>query len=163
MQLNNKVKLALLILAIVILVIAYKGIKELLYKPEPGMAVLYLAPTTECRLPTTGCSAGDKRLAITLRMPNGAIYLRPFPVELNVEGNEQLGLNRVELGLTMQGMEMGVNRFSMQPVPARPGVWNGSVTLPICSSGRTDWRVEVKVFSEERSYQVQFPLTVSKS
>jgi hypothetical protein len=46
-------------------------------------------------------------------------------------------------GFTMQGMEMGFNRYQL--IKTAENKWVAEVTLPVCVQGRSDWEVTLMV------------------
>jgi hypothetical protein len=58
----------------------------------------------------------------------------------------------------MQGMNMGPNRYRFIPGPS--GGWSADITLPICTSGRTDWlaQFELTVAGQRLQFEVPFVL-----
>lgn len=62
--------------------------------------------------------------------------LRPFKLEVTLPHAKN-----VEVSLSMQGMNMGTNRYRL--TPDAQGVWRGTLTLPVCVSGRRDWLMTI--------------------
>ena len=61
----------------------------------------------------------------------------PKPMELFQLRATLPGARNVQARFMMQGMEMGLNRYRLQP--ANNGNWHGEVFLPACIQGRKDW------------------------
>lgn len=117
-----------------------------------------------CATTREACIARHENFGqLSLRFPEPAIYMSPFVAAVEIESGADATINSVVLDLQMQGMNMGVNRFSLQPEATRPGRWSGKLLLPLCVSGRSDWLVNVEVGTATGQYQVQFPLQVGKS
>jgi hypothetical protein len=60
----------------------------------------------------------------------------------------------------MQGMDMGSNRYQL--LADGMGGWDGVITLPICSSGRTDWLADFDFLLADRRLQLQVPFVLQK-
>jgi hypothetical protein len=84
--------------------------------------------------------------------------LTPFIIELSLTGRAAATVNKVTVGFTMVGMEMGENAFKL--VRGADGVWRGQAMLPLCSHGRRDWRATVEA-AGEALYTAAFNLQVS--
>ena len=89
------------------------------------------------------------RLLLKFLQPPSA--LQAFDVQLTTEG---LDPQSVQLEFFMQGMDMGVNRYALQPVTRHN--WQTKVTLPVCSLGRHDWVVRLKVNYKNTSWLADF-------
>lgn len=100
------------------------------------------------------CWAGQAQQGMQLVMPEGARLMQTFPVELRLRGRSA---DAVSVDFRMQGMDMGVNRVSLQAV--EPGYWRGEALLPVCSSGRADWLAVVEVRSGEGVWRAEFPFS----
>lgn len=107
-----------------------------------------------CDVTGVGCTArsGSMQWAVHLERP--AVALKPFPVTLTVIGaGERLGTVRVRFD--MAEMSMGLNEYQM--VQTGDNAWKAEVTLPICTSGRSDWRVRFSAESEHRRWTMVVP------
>jgi hypothetical protein len=68
-------------------------------------------------------------------------------------------VRELQLEFTMSAMDMGQNRYRLLP---EGNGWVGLVTLPICTTGRGDWRVTVRALGEERQWEAVFPFEMEK-
>lgn len=75
---------------------------------------------------------------------------RLSPFTLTIEG----AARAVEVSFTMQGMDMGPNNYVLIPNADRT-VWQASIILPACMTGRHDWIMDVKI-NGKLSGQVAF-------
>ncbi len=103
-----------------------------------------------CDPSQTLCSAGDGERRLALRLQGPVTGLRPFRVELVAAG---MKVREAQLEFTMPDMDMGQNRYRLLP---EGNGWVGLVTLPICTTGRSDWRVTVRVLGDEQQWEAGF-------
>lgn len=101
-----------------------------------------LPPPTPCADLTQGCRI-DKS-AVEARVDRAPSALQPFL--LTVRAPQAKG---VHAEFVMQGMEMGLNRYRLERQPN--GAWQGRATLPVCVSGRRDWRLILEVDGERHA------------
>jgi hypothetical protein len=122
------------------------------------------SPSTEQVIGPRDCNPAMRPCAVDLgdgqlllRFDRPPRPLKPFVVELQLLGEWSELPPPVVLSFQMQGMEMGLNRFALEQMADRR--WRGEVTLPVCSSGRRDWLVDV-IIEGERPQVVQFGFTL---
>lgn len=127
--------------------------------PDSATAVK-LSGDPGCDAARQPCSARQGDLSLTLRLNGPLRPLQPFPVEVQLTGPLAATVRQVTVDFSMVGMEMGLNRFHLQRQP--DGRWSGQALLPVCSSGRHDWRATVQVGGAER-YAVEFGLRVGEN
>jgi hypothetical protein len=125
--------------------------------PESHLPVSQFTLSQPCDL-RQGCRAADASMAVTVTFGAQARALQPFPVHLQLEGDRQA--DSVSVAFSMQGMDMGSNRYHL--LADGGGGWNGDITLPICTSGRTDWVAEFSVVVADRRMQFQLPFVLQK-
>jgi hypothetical protein len=90
------------------------------------------AVKVSCVDPLAGCVFSHRGTPVKVRFSKPPAPLEAF--ELNVHAT---GAKRVSAEFQMVGMDMGFNRYSLQP--AAGGVLTAKAALPICVSGRRDW------------------------
>jgi len=117
--------LAPLLLVIVLLAIAVAG--YWLKRPPEAVAV-------RCADPLAGCSFDHRGDTASMRFS-----VRPAPLEAFEIRVTAPGAARISAEFQMVGMDMGFNRYDLRP--AADGVFVSKVTLPVCVSGRRDWRL----------------------
>lgn len=93
--------------------------------------------------------AGDQALA--LRMQGPVVGLRPFRVQVVPAG---MAVREARVEFTMPGMDMGQNRYRLLP---EGNGWVGLVTLPLCTTGRSDWQVSVQLVGDGEVWEARFP------
>lgn len=89
------------------------------------------------------------KLVVRFLQPPSA--LKPFGVQLVAEN---LNPQNVVVEFTMQGMDMGMNRYVMQPLDG--GSWATQVILPVCSLGRHDWHSRFEVVYQGNRWFANF-------
>jgi hypothetical protein len=82
--------------------------------------------------------------------------LKPFNVSLSSNAE----LDSVTVSLEMQGMDMGQNRYRM--LKRADGSWQADITLPVCTSGRSDWVAGFEVQASGRGYRLNVPFTLGE-
>ena len=117
----------LLVVALVALAVAGYWLK----RPAGAAAV-------SCADPLAGCAFSHRGAPASVRLSARPTPLEAF--ELNVRAP---GARRISAEFQMVGMDMGFNRYDLHP--AADGVFAAKVTLPVCVSGRRDWRLTLDV------------------
>jgi len=105
-----------------------------------------------------GCRAASESLTVTVIFAGDVRALQPFPVKVLLEAGGQL--ESVTVAFSMQGMDMGRNRYSLSSDSM--GAWNAMVTLPICTTRRTDWIADFDLLAAGRHYRIQVPFVLDK-
>lgn len=111
-----------------------------------------IQPSTEshiiaCSDPVAGCTFTHRGQAVQLRFSHPPTPLQPFTISLHAPGARQ-----VEGEFQMQGMEMGFNRYTF--APDTTGLFTARVTLPVCVSGRRDWKLDLQI--DAQRYAIPF-------
>ncbi len=105
-----------------------------------------------------GCVAASGDFSLRFSMGPGIQVLAPFPVSVEVQGAQSV--DSVTVTFAMRGMDMGVNRYQL--ISDGADRWLANVTLPVCSSGRSDWFAVVEVITQERRFAVDVPFAIEK-
>ena len=126
--------------------------------------ITHLQLTVICNPVGNRCTASDSRHHISLRLDPELTYLKPFGIEVKTRGIGSEPANRVTVRFGMTGMEMGLNRFRLQPVDGSGAdpVYHGEGMLPVCVTGRSDWQALVEVEAQGRRYQAVFDFSVAR-
>lgn len=119
---------------------------------EPAETVA-MAVETDCDARTSACRARVGEVRLQLQLEPTLRPLQAFGIELKAEGWQP---QQVAIYFSMQGMEMGLNRFLLQP---QDGLWRGSAMLPVCTDRRNDWLATVFVTHQGRRYRAEFGFT----
>ncbi len=85
-----------------------------------------------CTHLTGGCTIALDGRQVTVGVTGELKVLQPFELWVRAQG-----VRRVQASFTMEGMDMGFNRYTLRA--DKDGVFRGRVTLPVCVSGRRDW------------------------
>lgn len=118
-------------------------------------APLQLSPSCDVK---TGCVAAADDLALQFSMGPDLRVLTPFPVRVEVQSDHRV--DSITVTFAMQGMDMGMNRYQL--ISDGADRWLGNVTLPVCSSGRSDWIAGLEVTTKGRRFAVEVPFVVDK-
>jgi len=123
-----------------------------------ALPVSVLDTQAGCELQQGACRATDGEVSLQASFDAPARALQPFPVSVRVNSN--VPVDTVMVTFLMQGMDMGLNRYRLESDAG--GGWRGSVTLPVCVSGRSDWIAAFELVTASRSYQAQIPFVLQK-
>lgn len=134
----------LLILSAIILVLLLLWVlgRNWLQADSASQAVV-LTADPQCNPVNKSCAVSDSALTIALTLGERVQPLTPFPVLVGLAGEKATQVKTVAVYFTMADMDMGFNRFDLQLKANR--TWQGSAILPVCTAGRQDWRVTVKL------------------
>jgi hypothetical protein len=110
------------------------------------------APVVQCPDPVRGCVLSLDGKRVEVGFSTSPVVLKPF--ELRVAAPEA---DQVSADFTMQGMDMGSNRYVLQR--ATDGVWQGRVVLPVCVSGTSNWTLTLELDGKRR----QIPFAATKN
>ena len=124
---------------------------------QPPLPVVQLALSEPCDV-QLGCRAASESLVATVIFGAKPRALQPFPVKVLLDTADQI--ESVTLAFSMQGMDMGRNRYSLSSDSM--GVWNAMVTLPICTTRRTDWIADFDLLAAGRHYRLQVPFVLEE-
>ncbi len=102
-------------------------------KPEGGHDTL-----VTCATLARGCSVQADGREFRLGMEGELKPLVPFQIWVKAPG-----LHKAEARFQMEGMEMGFNLYTLRA--DSQGIFRATVTLPICVTGRRDWRLLLDV------------------
>lgn len=125
--------------------------------PQTRVPAVQLALSEPCDV-QLGCRATNESLTATVIFGTDVHGLQPFPLKVLFETGNQV--ESVTVAFSMQGMDMGLNRYSLSGDSM--SAWNAIVTLPICSTGRTDWIAEFDLLAAGRHYRLQVPFVLGK-
>ena len=128
---NNKI---VLVLVIVLFAGAYFAGKWLQTEDSEQQSVRQQMQYAECSPALQDCIAFIQGRKLVIRFLQPPSALKPFTVQLSID---ELQADSVRLEFFMKDMDMGVNRYSLEPVDEHS--WSTRVILPVCSLGRHDW------------------------
>jgi hypothetical protein len=100
-------------------------------RPAEAVAVI-------CADPLAGCVFSHGGAAARVRFSAQPAAMEAFGVEVTAPGAA-----RVSAEFQMVGMDMGFNRYDLRPTG--DGAFAAQVTLPVCVSGRRDWKLFLDV------------------
>jgi hypothetical protein len=118
-----------LVLVVVLLGVAVAG--WWLKRPADAVAVA-------CADPLAGCAFVHRGIPASVRFSAQPAPMEAFGVRVSAPG-----ATRVSAEFQMAGMDMGFNRYDLKP--AGTDTFAAQVTLPVCVSGRRDWRLYLDV------------------
>ncbi|MGW8311007.1 MAG: hypothetical protein ACWGNB_08075 [Thiogranum sp.] len=125
--------------------------------PPADRPLTVLSAPPGCEL-QQGCRAGEGAFSVELQFAAPPRAMSAFPVHLRVAAAEPV--ETVMISFSMQGMDMGLNRYRM--LRGASNTWTANVTLPICVSGRSDWIAGVELVTAQRRFQWDLPFVLEK-
>ena len=147
---------------VTLLLVAGFYLRGLVTQQTPQLAkTILLNSESTCDLNQQGCIARRADKSLELRFNSPARYLTKFAVAVKTTGFDSQPIEKMLLDFSMPGMQMGINRFALHKVNDQND-WQGVAILPVCISGRKDWRVTLYVETKQASYQVIYNLLLEK-
>lgn len=119
----------LLFIAAVLIAVAIVGTRS--KQPHEAQAIACADPVRNCTFTHRGHTA-------QLRFSHSPKPLQAFTITVRAPGARQ-----VHAEFQMQGMEMGLSRYVF--VAGEAGLFTAQITLPVCVSGRRDWRLYLQI------------------
>ncbi|HHO67986.1 MAG TPA: hypothetical protein ENK12_03045 [Gammaproteobacteria bacterium] len=105
------------------------------------------------------CEVTVEGLALAVRLGPGVKALNAFPLRVWPALEPDARVDKFFVSFTMSGMDMGMNRYRLSPQP--DGSWLAEVTLPICTSGRTDWIATIELRTDKGHWRVAVPFVLA--
>lgn len=116
---------------------------------------LLIGEARHCDPLLQACRVGDSQSHIALQLLATPQPLKTFPVQVQAKLPDEI--QTVYADLDMLNMTMASNRITL----TRHGEhWLGEAILPICTSGRNDWRMAVKLLTPTATHQANFYFVV---
>lgn len=137
--------------------IAITVLLKLMVFAPPKTLVLPLDPT--CSLSAGPCSVelpGGGSLEFTLG-PRPTPLLKPLALDIRVAGSKA---RAVEVDFTGIDVPMAFNRADL--ATAGGGAYSAQAALPLCASGRMEWRATVRLQDGGRQIYVPFRFTTER-
>lgn len=118
-----------LLVAVALVAIAVAG--YWLKRPAEAVAI-------RCADPLAGCSFNHHGAPASVRFASQPAPMEAFGVRVTAPGAA-----RVSAEFQMVGMDMGFNRYDLHA--GADGAFAAQVTLPVCVSGRRDWKLYLEI------------------
>lgn len=115
----------------------------------------------QCDVITSSCPKHGDGIRLSLALLDKPSGLRPFQVQVGVEASEPLKVKQVKLIFSMSDMQMGDLKQSLTQ-NTESGKWTGQAILPICTSGRSDWQVQVEMIIEKRIFLAEYAFKLER-
>ncbi len=84
--------------------------------------------------------------------------LKRFQLKVTLEENSEIVLDGIDVQFKMRDMYMGEQQYVLQKLNEIE--WQGDIILPVCTSGRSEWTVELLARTGDRLYQAEFPFQI---
>lgn len=82
--------------------------------------------------------------------------LKQFQLKVQIKEGSEVSLDGIDVQFNMRDMYMGEQRYVLRKLSKTE--WQGDVVLPVCTSGRSEWTVELLARTTDQIYQAEFPL-----
>lgn len=123
----------------------------------PGDAVP-LRVAAGCDSAQQACVASGKDLEFEVRLGPPVRPMEAFEIRLHGLRDTLAAEAQISVEFQMRGMDMGLNRYRLER--AADGDWRGRATLPVCTTGRSDWLARVDVVQHGRRWMAEMPFEV---
>lgn len=110
---------------------------------------------TSCQLDQGDCSLNIGDHIITVSTEG---VIKPLTRFFIVLSDKSSIIDMAEVSLTMKRMDMGKNNALFNQITA--GKWKTEVVIPICTTGRNDWNLRLKIQSAKKLYQFDLSLLI---
>jgi hypothetical protein len=143
-----------LIVFILIVFLSYAGGKWLKQADSkmPKQSII----ASSCNPVETPCNIKQQDLSYIIRFSESPSALRPFVIQLNMQSHQP---KSIDVSFEMDGMNMGYN---IHHLIKNNTLWQAKVILPVCSLGRNDWLLRVKIALEKEVKTTEFKFTISE-
>lgn len=124
------------------------------YFLNKGIKSTGLVELSSCRLDVDTCEIkiNDKNLSVTL---DGEVKpLAPFLINISDKSNL---IDSAIVSFKMKAMDMGFNKYRFIKDNSN---WTAKIIIPICTTGRRDWLVEVEVRYANTIRKVTFDIEI---
>lgn len=118
-----------LIIALILIAVALVGARS--KQPQTTQSIA-------CPDPVGGCVFTHRGQTVQLRFSHPPKPLQPFTMTVRASSARQ-----VHAEFQMLGMEMGLSRYVL--AASAPGIFAASISLPVCVSGRRDWKLYLQI------------------
>lgn len=126
---------------------------------QPAPVAGHLSIDTSCDPVARRCRAVAEGVAFSVRLGPGVQALRPFTVRVHTD-IAAAQIRTFYVAFVMSGMDMGLNRYRL--LPQADGDWLAEATLPICTSGRSDWLARIELYTDTRHWTLSVPFTLAR-
>lgn len=123
-----------------------------------------LSASEQCDLTRRTCAIDFPQLRVEVIFLKSPEYLVPFEAEVALHGEVATKVTKVTLQFVMNGMQMRLPEAALikgTTSELATSRWRNTVMIPVCTSGRNDWIVEVQATTAEKKYVADFPLRMT--
>jgi len=138
-------KTGLVVLVLVFLASYFLGL--LLEKDKQPLGFMH---KSSCDLLNKNCHINNNDIEYKIGFDGTPSPLTPFNIQLTSLNPQPFN---VEIEFEMEGMNMGNNVYSLKN---SGDSWSADVLLPVCSLGRSDWLLRVRLISDEKVHSTEF-------
>lgn len=143
-----------LIVFILIVFLSYAGGKWL--KQTGSEIAKQSIIASSCNPVDAPCSIKQQDFSYIISFSESPSALTPFIIQLNMQS---LQPKSIDVSFEMDGMDMGYN---IHHLIKHNTLWQAKVILPVCSLGRNDWLLRVKIVLEKEVKTTEFKFTITE-
>ncbi|HED36510.1 MAG TPA: hypothetical protein ENJ08_20120 [Gammaproteobacteria bacterium] len=121
-------------------------------KGNEGSGKVVSRSLSSCDLLKSACEFRQLDNNFKIQFTGRPSPLVPFFVTLKANAQQP---DAVKISFEMEGMDMGYAVYQMRYQPLAD-IWKAKVILPICATGRADWRLNVHLKSAGEWYMSEF-------
>ncbi len=160
----NKMKqiyqFATLVIVIIVGIISSKYFLNATSVNSDNRKVIQLVMANHCNFKKLECRLSSGLDVIRLKFNETPRTMHKFFLKLNMEGFDKK-IESMSVQFSMKSMDMGFNRFYIKRRnPTNNTYWQTSVLLPVCTSKRTDWEMQLEVATSDSLYKAVIPLQI---
>lgn len=150
---RNTLPLQILIIVVIIIGLgAVIYLPQLLQETPPHTRQLLTAP--ECDLHQGKCSAANNNQQVELSIIAEEISSsKPLLFDVTIKN---IAADQIMVDLQGKTMYMGINQTLLTKVSGTENRWQGSITLPICTTGKMTWISSIKIEEQGQVTQADF-------
>lgn len=108
-----------------------------------------------CRLDLQECIISLNNKALTVSTTGELLPLKPFIIKIQ---DPSSSIKKAFVDLSMVDMDMGTNQFTFEQLTST--AWQASVIIPVCTTGRRDWKVDFTIKTADKSYLMSVLLQI---
>ena len=100
-----------------------------------------------CHLNLKECVFSKDDMILTVSTEGKIQTLKPFVIKIKDQSSR---IEQALVDLSMVDMDMGKNQFVFEKLNSTE--WQASVVIPVCTTGRRDWQVDLRIKTSDKNY-----------
>lgn len=129
---------------------------------------IHLMRVKDCDILESECLFIVDKKQLKLRLSGDIRTMRPFKLEAQVNDFNS-DIDTISATFSMKSMDMGFNKFKLtrKVLPdsgTKAGtdidLWQTSILLPVCTSKRSDWKMQIRIETLKNNFVVDIPIRI---